>query len=79
MVCIETRHTKAAISAMINKNDGNDARSIAQIIRSGWFKQVHMKSAESQELQTLLTTRRFLVNKLRDHENEMRGALGPTG
>lgn len=79
VVCIETRHMKAAMSAMINKNDRNDERSIAQIIRSGWFKQVHVKSAESQELRTLLTTRGFLVNKLRDHENEIRGALRPRG
>jgi transposase len=63
-VCIETRHAKAAISAMSrNKNDRNDARSIAQIVRSGWFKAVH----------------EFLVNKVRDHENEMRGALRPFG
>ena len=79
-VCIETRHAKAAISAMSqNKTDRNDARSIAQLVRSGWFKSVHVKSVESQELRTLLTSREFLVNKLRDHENEIRGALRPFG
>lgn len=78
-VCIETRHSKAAIAAMsMNKTDRNDARSLAQLIRSGWFKAVHVKSAESQELRTLLTSREFLVNKLRDHENEVRGALRPS-
>lgn len=79
-VCIETRHAKAAIAAMsMNKTDRNDARSLAQIVRSGWFKGVHVKSIESQELRTLLTSREFLVNKLRDHENEIRGALRPFG
>jgi transposase len=78
--CIETRHSKAAIAAMsLNKTDRNDARSIAQLVRSGWFKTVHVKSVESQELRTLLTSRQFLVNKLRDHENEIRGALRPHG
>ena len=78
--CIETRHAKAAISAMShNKTDRNDARSIAQLVRSGWFKSVHVKSVESQELRTLLTSREFLVNKVRDHENEVRGALRPFG
>jgi len=78
--CIETRHAKAAISAMsLNKTDRNDARSIAQLVRSGWFKAVHVKSIESQELRTLLTSREFLVNKVRDHENEIRGALRPHG
>lgn len=79
-VCIETRHAKAAISAMSqNKTDRNDARSIAQLVRSGWFKSVHVKSVDSQELRTLLTSREFLVNKVRDHENEIRGALRPFG
>lgn len=78
--CIETRHSKAAIAAMsLNKTDRNDARSIAQLVRSGWFKAVHVKSIESQELRTLLTSREFLVNKVRDHENEIRGALRPHG
>jgi transposase len=40
---------------------------------------VHVKLIESQKLRSLLTTRRFLVNKIRDHENEMRGALRPYG
>lgn len=79
-VCIEARHAKAAMTAMNrNKNDRNDARSLAQLIRSGWFKSVHIKSVESQELRTLLVAREFLVNKLRDHENEIRGLLRPFG
>jgi transposase len=47
IACIETRHAKVAIAAMAhNKTDRNDARSIAQLVRSGWFKSVHMKSIE---------------------------------
>lgn len=47
-VCIETRHLKGAIGAMAaNKTDRNDARAIAQVVRSGWFKAVRVKSAES--------------------------------
>ena len=80
VACIETRHAKAAIAAMShNKTDRNDARSIAQLVRSGWFKTVHVKSVDSQELRTLLTSREFLVNKVRDHENEIRGSLQPFG
>ena len=79
-VCIEARHAKAAMVAMNrNKNDRNDARSLAQLIRSGWFKTVHVKSTESQEMRTLLMSREFFVNKLRDHENEVRGLLRPFG
>lgn len=79
-ICIEARHAKAAMVAMNrNKNDRNDARSLAHLIRSGWFKAVHVKSTESQELRTLLVSREFFVNKLRDHENEIRGLLRPFG
>ena len=35
-VCIETRRAKAAMGAMPNKTDRNDARGIAQIMRTGW-------------------------------------------
>lgn len=79
-VCLEARHAKAAMVAMNrDRNDRNDARSIAQLVRSGWFKAVHVKSRRSQELRTLLTAREFHVNRLRDHENEIRGLLRPFG
>lgn len=79
-ICIEARHAKAAMVAMTrNKNDRNDAGFLAHLIRSGWFKAVHVKSVESQELRSLLVAREFFVNKLRDHENEIRGLLRPFG
>ena len=43
-ICIESRHAKAAMGAMANKTDRNDARAIAQIMRTGWFKAVHVKT-----------------------------------
>src|SRR3954465_8248683 len=44
-VLLETRHVKAALSAMIVKTDRKDARGIAQLLRMGWFRPVHCKSA----------------------------------
>ncbi|MEM6439282.1 MAG: IS110 family transposase [Pseudomonadota bacterium] len=79
-ICIEARHAKAAMVAMTrNKNDRDDAGSLARLIRSGGFKAVHVKSVESQELRTLLVAREVFVNKLRDHENDIRGLLRPFG
>src|SRR3712207_4725579 len=43
-VLVETRHVKAALSAMRVKTDRNDARGIAQLIRLGWFRPVHAKA-----------------------------------
>ena len=46
VVCMEARQVNAALSAMRNKTDKNDARGIAQVLRTGWFSPVHMKSRE---------------------------------
>ena len=40
-VLLETRHVKAALSAMMVKTDRKDARGLAQLIRMGWFRPVH--------------------------------------
>jgi transposase len=47
IVCMEARQVNAALSAMRNKTDKNDAKGIAQILRTGWFSPVHMKSCEA--------------------------------
>ena len=44
VVLLETRHVKAALSAMTVKTDRKDARGIAQLLRMGWYRPVHRKS-----------------------------------
>lgn len=75
VVCIETRHLKAALSAMTHKTDRNDARGMAQVMRTGWFQAVHVKTEESRLLRTLLAGRGLLVQKLMDIDNQIRGSL----
>ena len=53
-VLLETRHVKAALSAMAIKTDRRDARGIAQLLRMGWYRPVHRKSIPSQEVRALL-------------------------
>jgi transposase len=48
VVLLETRHVKAALSAMVVKTDRKDARGIAQLLRMGWFRPVHRKSPDAQ-------------------------------
>jgi len=74
-ICIEIRHLKAAMSAMTHKTDRNDARGIAHVMRTGWFKAVHVKSTLSHEHRMLLTSRRLLVGKRTALEAELRGSL----
>ena len=72
---LETRHVKAALSAMPVKTDRNDARGIAQLMRLGWFRPVHCKSAEAQEIRALLTARKLVQSRLYDVEMSLRGIL----
>ncbi len=73
VICMEARQVKGALSAMRNKTDKHDARGIAQILRSGWYSQVHVKSIESHHIRMLLSSRRAVLSKCVDLENEVRG------
>ncbi len=75
VVCLEARQVKAALSAQKNKTDRNDARGIAQIVRTGWYQPVHIKSRWAQEMRVLLTNRRMLSNQRQAIDNELRGIL----
>jgi transposase len=70
---MEARQVKTTLSSLRNKTDRNDARGIAQILRTGWYREVHVKSLESQRLKTLLTARKALLRRRLDLENEVRG------
>jgi transposase len=74
-VLLETRHVKAALSAMVVKTDRKDARGIAQLLRMGWFRPVHCKSPPAQEVRALLVGRKLLQGKLLDVELSIRGIL----
>jgi transposase len=74
-VLLETRHVKAALSAMTVKTDRRDARGIAQLLRLGWYRSVHAKSASAQEIRALLTARKLIQAKLLDVESGIRGVL----
>ena len=71
-VLLETRHVKAALSAMVVKTDRKDARGIAQLLRMGWFRPVHCKSPPAQEVRALLVGRKLLQGKLHDVELSIR-------
>jgi len=73
VICMEARQVKAALSAMRNKTDKHDARGIAQLLRSGWYSRVHIKSMQSHHIRLLLSSRKAVLSKCVDLENEIRG------
>ncbi len=75
VICVETRHMRAVLQAQINKTDRNDARGIAQMMRAGLYRPVHVKTLRSQKLRMLLTHRKLLQSKAIAVENDLRGTL----
>ena len=75
VICVETRHMRAVLKAQINKTDRNDARGIAQMMRVGLYRPVHVKTLRSQTLRMLLTHRKLLQSKAIAVENDLRATL----
>lgn len=78
-ICIETRRLRAVTRVMPVKSDRKDAEAIAQAMRTGWYRAVHVKSPASQQLRVLLRHRKILQSKRQDLENELRGTLKAFG
>src|SRR5205085_12135096 len=71
----DAAHEGFADGQQVNKTDRNDARGIAQMMRVGLFKPVHVNTLVAQEQRMLLTSRKLLQRKLLDLESDLRGTL----
>lgn len=78
-ICIDARKMAAAISIKANKTDKNDAREIAEAVRTGYYKEIYQKQDNIMEKRTLLTTRRLLVDQRTQIINSIRGTLKTQG
>jgi transposase len=79
VVCLDARHAKAALSLQINKTDANDAFGLAQIVRTGWYREVSVKSMDAHTLKMLLVARSQLVSQRQKTANTIRGLLKTFG
>lgn len=75
VICVDARHMAAALSARINKNDKNDARGIAQMMRAGLYKEVQVKTDEVCQFKVLLGSRKQLVSNRQQIKGSIRGLL----
>jgi Transposase IS116/IS110/IS902 family/Transposase len=75
VVCLDARHARAALEMQINKTGQNDAEGLAQIVRTGWYRSVHVKSFESHRARALLGARTQLVGMTTRLSNHIRGVL----
>jgi transposase len=79
VVCIDARHAHAALSVRMHKSDQTDARGLAELVRVGWYREVNVKSEESQRIRAILVARSRLVSIRRDIENQVRSMIKEYG
>jgi len=70
VLCLDARHAKAALSMQVNKTDDNDAEGLAKIVRTGWYREVFVKSFEAQRRRSLPQSRAVLVSMRREPGND---------
>lgn len=73
--CIETRRMRVFASVSPVKTDRKDAQAIAQAMRMGFFRAVHVKTRASQEARLVLTNRSLLLRQRLQIQNTIRGTL----
>jgi transposase len=79
VVCLDARHASAALKMQMNKTDQNDAEGLAQIMRTGWYRSVHVKSLDAHRARALLGARAQLVGMTTRLSNHIRGVLKTFG
>jgi len=79
VVCLDSRHAHRVLSMKRNKNDRNDARGLADLVRMGWYREARVRSLDAQYIRSMLLSRQQLLQSRRAVENQMRGALKTLG
>ena len=79
VTCLDARHARAALKMQLNKTDQNDAEGLAQIMRTGWYRSVHVKSLDAYHARALLGARAQLVGMTTRLSNHIRGVLKTFG
>ncbi len=74
-ICIDSRKMAAAIAIKANKTDKNDAREIANALRTGYFQEVYQKNDTNMSIKSLVNIRRNLVIQRTMTSNCIRGTL----
>ncbi len=74
-VIVDARRAKAALSCRMNKSDANDAEGLAQLARTGWYREVAAKRPEARLARASLLARQQLAKQRRDLENCIRALL----
>src|SRR5438132_10159256 len=74
VVCVKSRQAYQALKSLAtHKTDRNDARGLAHLARTGFFKPIHVKSLSAHAVRSLIIARKKLVGQRVTLDNEFRG------
>ena len=80
IVCIDARQAHQSLKAMkANKTDPHDAAGLAQLLRTGFYKEVHVKSPAAHGVRSVITARGHLVEARVRLDNTIRGLCATFG
>ena len=79
VICLEARHARAATALQRNKTDANDAETLAQLVRTGWYREARVKSFAAHAVRHLLGARAQLKGMSVDLSNQIRSILKTFG
>lgn len=79
-VCIDARQAHQSLKALkANTTDPHDAAGLAQLARTGFYKEVHVKSAAAHGVRSVIATRSHLVEARVRLDNMIRGICATFG
>lgn len=80
VVCIDARQAHQSLKALkANKTDPHDAAGLAQLARTGFYMEVHVKSAAAHGVRSVIATRSHLVEARVRLDNKIRGICATFG
>src|SRR5690606_15585997 len=80
VVCIDARQAHQSLKALkANKTDPHDAAGLAQLARTGFYKEVHVKSPAAHGVRSVITARAHLVEARVRLDNMIRGLCATFG
>jgi transposase len=79
VICLDARHARAATALQRNKTDARDAETLAQLVRTGWYREARVKGWAAHAVRHLVNARAQLVGISIDLSNQIRSVLKTFG
>jgi transposase len=79
VICLDARHARTATALQRNKTDAHDAETLAQLVRTGWYREARVKGWPAHVMRRLVGARSQLIGISIDLSNQIRSTLKTFG